>query len=296
MTFATLKKSVQKQIENAQTGRAIDQILIWARNHQHRDLETDAIQFSARWKGLRREIIQGTISQTNASISTNRINNGLLELLSSYSDLQPTEETPMPESRTEMMKVLMLSANPATRTILHLEKEHSTINEKLQEQRDRFQFIWKKAVSGSEFKEHTQQIQPNILHFSGHGQEGRYAGIVVQNDSKNGEELLSADGLRTLFKFFKKRFGINVVLLNACHSQEQASVIAEYVSYVIGTSAAIGDESACAFSRGFYFQIAEDDPIDIENAFDSGRTEAAMKGAQEAHFVLYKNGKRVEIE
>lgn len=42
-------------------------------------------------------------------------------------------------------------------------------------------------MSSSEFKEYTQEAEPFILHFSGHGEKGKYAGIVVQNDDKMGK-------------------------------------------------------------------------------------------------------------
>lgn len=106
--------------------------------------------------------------------------------------------------------------------------------------------------------------------------------------------MISIKGLQTLFKFFKKRFEIKVVLLNACYTQDQASTISEYVEYVIGTNINIGDVAAIAFSRGFYYQIAKDDEMNIEHAFDSGRTDAVLKGAAEENFVFYHNGKLVE--
>ncbi|MEO1654626.1 MAG: hypothetical protein AAFU64_13860, partial [Bacteroidota bacterium] len=108
--------------------------------------------------------------------------------------------------------------------------------------------------------------------------------------------LIPLSGLKTLFKFFKKQLQIKVVLLNACHTQEQAAVISEYVDYVIGTNVAIGDTAASAFSSGFYFQLAEINQMDIEDAFDSGRAEAVMKGAAEENFVIYKNAKQIQID
>ena len=75
--------------------------------------------------------------------------------------------------------------------------------------------------------------------------------------------------------------------------KKQAQTISQYVDYVIGTNVAIGDKAARAFSSGFYFQLAENKAVNIEDAFDSGRTEAVMKRAQASNFVLYKNGQKI---
>jgi len=41
--------------------------------------------------------------------------------------------------------------------------------------------------------------------------------------------------------------------------------------------------------------LAEGKQTNIEDAFDSGRVEAVMKGADEENFVIYKNGELTEI-
>jgi CHAT domain-containing protein len=193
------------------------------------------------------------------------------------------------------IKILMLTANPANTTKLNLDKEHSNIIQKLQEKQDEFTLLLKKAVSGTEFKEFTEINKPDILHFSGHGAGGKYKGIIVQNDDKNEEELISIEGLEALFEYFKEKFAIKVVLLNACHTEEQAKIISHFVDYVIGTNVAIGDIAASAFSSGFYFQLAQTDTLDIHQAYKSGRTEAIMKGAKKSNFVIYKNGALLTI-
>ena len=71
------------------------------------------------------------------------------------------------------------------------------------------------------------------------------------------------------------------------HTQEQAATISKYVKYVIGTNVAIGDEAARAFSSGFYFKLAIDDQISIENAFFSGRTSAVVKGAKREYILSF---------
>ncbi len=60
-----------------------------------------------------------------------------------------------------------------------------------------------------------------------------------------------------LFKICIKRFPIDVVLLNACHSETQAAAISMAgVKYVIGMNRAVKDTTAIEFSAGFYRGMA----------------------------------------
>jgi len=282
-----LKKIVHQLISNARTKEAIGKITEWAQKNNQEQLKKDGVHLNSRLEKLNREKRLGLLSNSEANLEQNRITDGVLGLFDNVGGSDPP-----PSGK---IKILMLTANPANTTKLNLDKEHSVITQKLQQKQDFFNIILKKAVSGTEFKEFSQQEQPDILHFSGHGEEGKYAGIVVQNDDKNEEALIPIGGLKALFKLFKKHFKIKVVLLNACHTQEQAATISTYVDYVIGTNVIIGDTAASAFSSGFYFQLAEGDKMNIEDAFDSGRTEAVIKGAAEENFVIYRNGKLIEI-
>jgi len=281
-------------VGQAQTEEAINKIIKWATENQRKKLENEAILLMGRLNGLNREKRIGILPNNEAQIRQNRINVSILASLDSLEDASQDEITD--DFSSEKIKILMLTANPATTTKLNLDREYAVINQKLQQKSEFFNIILKKAVSGSEFQEFTQEEQPNILHFSGHGEEGKkYAGLVVQNEDKNDAYLIKISGLKALFKFFKNYFTIDLVLLNACHAQEQAAAIAEYVDYVIGTNVAIGDTAASAFSSGFYFQLAHSNPMNIEHAFHSGRTQAIVKGAAEENFVIYRHGKLIEI-
>ena len=65
-----------------------------------------------------------------------------------------------------------------------------------------------------------QQYNPDIIHFSGHG-DG-VEGIIVEDI--NGDIVrFPTFGLNRLFKRFKEK--VKCVVLNACYSKEQAEVI-----------------------------------------------------------------------
>ena len=293
MTLKELKEDVRYLVGQAQTEEAIKKIITWATENHQKKLEHEAILLMGRLNGLNREKRIGILPNNEAQIQQNRINVSILASLDSLDDVSQDEITD--DFSSEKIKILMLTANPASTTELNLDKEYVVINQKLQKKQEFFNIILKRAVSGTEFKENAQEEKPDILHFSGHGTEGKYKGIVVQNDDKNEIDLIPIDGLKALFEFLQKSFKIKVVLLNACYTQEQAAAISEYIDYVIGTNVAIGDTAACAFSSGFYYQLANGTPMNIEHAFDSGRTEAVMKGAKKQNFVLYRHGKLIVI-
>jgi len=216
--------------------------------------------------------------------------------------LQPSQEESVPTKKT----ILMLTANPAGTVKLNLKEEHSKIISKLQDYHDKFAPIIKEAVNSNEFKEQTEILKPTVLHFAGHGEkvtaelqelglDEKTNGIILQNDDKNGYEILSTDAIDVLFEYFQSdKLPIDVVVLNACYSEEQAQTIAKYVPFVVGTTKAIQNTHAIAFSTGFYFKLAQDN-LNVENAFKSGRTEAVMKGAKKADFVLFTNGQKSTI-
>lgn len=188
------------------------------------------------------------------------------------------------ETPSEEMRVLFLWATPIGTSKLNIPEECNATRTALQNTNIK---VHERAnVNKDEFMNETIDKKPAILHFSGHGRLGQ--GLVIQNEAKNGIDVLTAFQIETLFKDFTEEFPIQAVIFNACYSQEQAEVIKEYVPCVIGTMEKIKDEHAIAFSKGFYAQLARN-PHDIQLAYKRGKTRAITEGADEADFVLFEN-------
>ena len=295
----SIKEKINDLIGKGKTEDAIDALIKWAHENGQDQLKSDATLLKSGLTKLKREEMLGMMAYSESARELAKINNGLLNLMKweaapptiSNSTTTSTSSTPNPNQK---LKILMLTANPAKTTQLNLGKEQLKIMEKLGDKKDQFELIVKKAIDKEDFKQYTEIEKPQILHFSGHGETGQYGGIVVQNEDRNGSALIPPNGIKTLFKYFTaEEIGIKVVVLNACYSKEQAEIISQYVPYVIGTTENIGDEFAIAFSTGFYFRLAQKG-LDFEKAYDSGVTQASMAGALEEHFVLYKNGTKIE--
>ncbi|PIE35709.1 hypothetical protein CSA56_03070 [candidate division KSB3 bacterium] len=148
-----------------------------------------------------------------------------------------------------MQKILILAANPKNTDRLRLDEEVREIEEGLKRSRNREQFEIKQqwAVRPQDIRRAMLDFQPNIVHFSGHG-EGE-VGIVLEN--RNGQaQLVTSEALAGLFKLFADN--VRCVVLNACYSVAQAEAIVKHIDYVVGMEQSIGDQAAVEFSTAFY--------------------------------------------
>jgi formylglycine-generating enzyme required for sulfatase activity len=163
------------------------------------------------------------------------------------------------------MKILILAANPSNTDSLRLDREIRDIEEGLirAQQRDRFEMVQRWAVSFKDLQRAILELNPQIVHFSGHGAGER--GLVLE-DGQGQAQLISTDALARLFELFADQ--VQCVLLNACYSEVQGQAIARHIPYVIGMKQAIGDTAAREFSGGFYDALGAG--RDIEFAYQLG--------------------------
>ena len=163
------------------------------------------------------------------------------------------------------MKILFLSANPPGSARLELDEEVSQIEEGLQRSKlnGHFKLVTKWAVDSNALRRALLEENPDIVHFSGHG-EGQ-AGLVLVG--QNGQaKPATGEALSGLFKQFPD---IKCVLLNACYAEVQAKAIVQHIEYVIGMKQAVRDDAAIAFATGFYDGLGYAKSIDV--AFELGR-------------------------
>jgi len=169
--------------------------------------------------------------------------------------------------------ILFLASNPATTNVLALDEEARDIETKMRaaEQRNAFSLKTKWAVRPDDLLQALNEHQPVIVHFSGHG-DG-VPGIVL-NDDAGGEKLVTGDALKHLFVALKDH--VRVVVLNACHSAEQARAIAEVIDCVIGMNDEIDDVAARKFAASFYRALGFG--RSVQNAFDQGIAAIKLEG------------------
>ncbi len=208
------------------------------------------------------------------------------------------------------IKILFLAANPLDTERIRLDEEVRAIDEALRKSdfRDHFDLFSHWAVRVDDLQELLLRRQPDIVHFSGHGQrtgarqgEAQSAAtadepdrhflltqasgastrqttgqIVLQNGAGQGVPV-PANALSGLFRVLKEN--IRCVVLNACYTQIQAEGIAQHIDCVIGMSSAIPDKSAIAFATAFYRGLGYGRSVQV--AFELGRSQidlSALRG------------------
>ncbi len=194
-------------------------------------------------------------------------------------------------------KILILAANPLDTDRLRLDKEVEEIRTTLERSpnRDNFAIESRGAVTPQDLQTYLFNLNPYILHFSGHGggdlglffedEDGKAIAVrtggsnrkLVVVDEESDAIAVRKVGLEDFFKLFANQ--IQCVVLNACYSEVQATAIAKHIPYVIGMNQAIGDKAARNFSEGFYKAIWAD--RSIEDAFVSGVTAIALESIPE---------------
>jgi hypothetical protein len=145
--------------------------------------------------------------------------------------------------------ILLLAANPKDTDRLRLDQEVRKIHEELERanQRQDFQVISKWAVRPQDLQRAVLGHEPQIIHFSGHG-EGE-SGLLLEDE---GGQIQPVNTLALVGLFELCAAYVDCVLLNACYSEVQATAIAQHINWVIGMERAIGDRAAINFAAGFY--------------------------------------------
>jgi hypothetical protein len=167
--------------------------------------------------------------------------------------------------------ILFLSANPRSSNPLCLAEECAEIQRELKmtPHRDDFQFESRWAVGIDELMRHLNELVPTVIHFSGHGDQGR----LLLQDEQGHPQSVSGRALALMIDAAGR--DARVVVLNACYSTAQAEVLRTKVDCVVGMDGAIGDDAARAFAIRFYGALGS--RRSIGNAVDQGVAALAAK-------------------
>ena len=117
---------------------------------------------------------------------------------------------------------------------------------------------------------------PNILHFSGHGDE---PGLCFENEYGKAIDV-SKEALANLLRTQKH---LKLVVLSACYSRDQAQAIADAVGYVIGMEERLSNANAIAFSREFYRALGYGRTF--EDSFNRAKSALALTSNMKVHFL-----------
>lgn len=178
------------------------------------------------------------------------------------------------------VKILFLAAYPDA-SPLQLDEEIREITQKIRasEYRDTLDLVSKWAVRPDDLLQALNEHRPHIVHFSGHGSPSGEI-ILVDENLVNGKRVpkpIKPEAIKALFQVFKNN--VQVILLNACYSRIQASVINETIDCVIGMNSAIGDQAAIKFAASFYRALGFGKSV--KEAFEQGKVALLLEGIPE---------------
>ena len=188
----------------------------------------------------------------------------------------------------EMLNILFISSAPNDEDRIRVDRELRKIEEHIETAKLRDKLILNKkvAVKPETISKAMLDYNPNIVHFSGHGDVD---GISIENEEGN-SVFFPLEGLERLFSLFTET--TKCVILNACYSEEQAKVISKQGLYVVGMNDSIGDDAAINFSVGFYQAIGAGKKIEF--AFDMGMV-LISQNIEDANIpTLWKDGKKIK--
>lgn len=131
--------------------------------------------------------------------------------------------------------------------------------------RDHFEFHARWAVNIDEMMRSLNEVQPSVIHFSGHGDPGRRCpesvaatrdcscsttAAIQLMDERGHPQPVTADALTAIIRSAAP--SASLVVLNACFTDTIAEVLRRAVDCVVGINGAISDAAARVFAVGLY--------------------------------------------
>lgn len=205
-------------------------------------------------------------------------------------------EAPPTHSYNPRLSILFVSAEPSRAPsgrrlgeALNLDVEFREIQRAIEvgQFRDQIDITPVLASTAQELLDNLNRVRPRIVHFSGHGTPAQ--GIVLVDDDGNAFRV-GPDFLATVFTTLSS--SIEVVVLNACYSADQAAAIGSSIAVTIGTNSTISDKAAIGFSRAFYSAIANG--LTVAQAF--GQADAMLVAFDGANKPTIHSREHVNIQ
>ncbi|RMZ76625.1 hypothetical protein DV738_g4829, partial [Chaetothyriales sp. CBS 135597] len=160
------------------------------------------------------------------------------------------------------MTILMVLADPADEGRLRLLREEKALKDALQSatNTESFRFVTLPSCRPRDLASGIRRNRPTFIHFSGHSSR---RGMFFEDDLGN-SVMIEPTKLAPLLALAAED-GLKGVVMNSCHTKDQATVIAAEVGHVIAMEGPLGDAQAIDFSSQFYAAIGDGD--EFQKAF-----------------------------
>lgn len=183
----------------------------------------------------------------------------------------------------EKITVLFFATNPKGTSQLRLDEEARSIQEMIRKSkhRDSISFETRWAVRPLDILQAINEINPDIIHFSGHGSD---TGELVLENTDGSAKLVTKEAItQTIMASSDK---IHLIFFNACFSYEQAYEVVNHVDVAIGMTNSISDEAACSFAAQFYSSLGFG--LSVKKAFEQAKGVMMLESPNESNTpILY---------
>ena len=176
----------------------------------------------------------------------------------------------------EKITVLFFATNPKNTDRLRLDEEVRTIQEMIRksEHRDSISFESRWAVRPLDILQAINELNPDVIHFSGHGADT--SELVLENADGSAKLVTKEAITQTIMTSSEK---IHLIFFNTCFSDEQAMTVTEHVDAAIGMTDSISDNGACAFAAQFYSSLGFG--LSLKKAFEQAKSVLMLESPTE---------------
>lgn len=277
--MADIQSEVRNHITQNKLDLALKELMNWSTANKDLGLQNDLIVLKSRYERVKQQENLGILNYTEALREQAFMASSILDIAQRL-EYQATGSPPNEETIADRKTILFLTSSPTDEAKLQLEKEFVRISSSLQEGIIEYRLVAEWAISPQELQHALLKHKPNFVHFSGHGEGGdEFTGGIILNDSDAKAKLVSGRALKNMFRILSKKIPIEIVLLNSCYSEDQATGICEHIPFVIGMNDSIDDDAAIEFSTGFYRGLAEEE--DVEFAFELAVNMIELEGLED---------------
>lgn len=197
----------------------------------------------------------------------------------SLTQLKNRRNVNKPRATKALVRLALLVTNPERHASLQTGIEARDIQRAIESasRADSFEVKVVLAPTFDDLIDTLNRMNPQILHFSGHG--GGSA-ILLDNEraGQDGGEVLDFDKAARLIDATNAK--IKLIVLAACDTTDGAEQLLANGRAVVAMSDSIDDEAACAFSARFYKSLA--DGVTVEKALRQAKLLLEQKGYEDS--------------
>lgn len=199
------------------------------------------------------------------------------------STAQLYEEIKKLKEPKEKINILFLGANPdiilkdgSEQSKLKLDKEAREIKEAITKSlnRDSINLETRWAVRTSDLFQAINEVNPTIIHFSGHGTE---TGQLVLQDNNDNPKFVDINSLVKMIE--ASTDNLRLIVFNNCFSSLFAECVVDSVEATIGMNDSISDDAAIIFSSQLYSAIGFGNSL--EKSFYQAKARLLLEGIKE---------------